>query len=76
MKKLLGIGFGMVAGGLVLVFVATILMAYGFWRDTMLLASGLIIGAGCGLLALAQISERNPNILKEIEKLDQKEPGG
>ena len=69
MKKLIITIIIMLVLGISLV-ASSNLVEHKIWHDTMVLIGGVLVGSTTGLFALLRVCEKNPNIIKEIEKLD------
>ena len=69
MKRLIITIIVMLVLGIALV-ASSNLVGHKIWHETMILIGGVLVGSTTGLFALIRVCEMNPNIIKEIEKLD------
>ena len=69
MKKLIITIIIMLVLGIALV-ASSNLVEDRIWHETMILIGGVLVGSTTGLFALVRVCEKNPKIIKEIEKLD------
>jgi len=70
MKKLILTGMAFLGVGLVLIGCASLFDPIIIWHRLLLVFGGIMVGVCASFLNLARLSENNPAIITEIEKLD------